>query len=318
MKQYVLKRFLQMVIVMMFASFFTFGLTFLSPSDPAEMMLTAHDVIPTEEMLEKTREEMGLNKPFFVQYGSWLMNLLTGDLGYSYSTRGAVTEVLGPRILMTVKLAVVAILILIVFSFILGILSAIKKDTLLDFLIRGVSLVGISIPSFWLGLLLIYFFVVKLNWFKITDPTSAGSVILPAVTLAIPLMGRYIRQIRAAILDQYSADYVIGARARGIKETSILLKHVLPNALTGIITLFGLSMAVLLGGTVIVESVFSWPGLGLMALEAITYRDYPLLQAYVIFMVLIYVSLNFLVDVTTQALNPRVETRGRGIFGKTT
>ncbi|MEK3934475.1 nickel ABC transporter permease [Sporosarcina sp. FSL W7-1349] len=312
MKLYVFKRFLQLFLVMLLASFITFGLSHLTPSDPAEMMLTSHDVIPTTELLEKTREEMGLNDPFIVQYGNWLSNLVTGDLGYSYSTRGPVTDVIGQRVFMTVKLAMVALFILVGCSLTLGILSAMQKNNWIDFTIRAFSLVGISIPSFWLGLLLIYFFVVKLNWFKITDPTSLDSVILPAFTLSIPLIGRYTRQIRAAILDQYSQDFVIGARARGIKESHILIRHVLPNALLGIITLLGLSVAVLLGGTVIVESVFAWPGLGSMALEAITYRDYPLLQAYVIFMVFIYVIINFMVDIITQALNPRVEIRGEG------
>lgn len=306
------KRTLQLLVVMLLASFLTFSLSFITPSDPAEIMLTSRDVIPTAELLEKTREEMGLNEPFMMQYGNWLSNIVTGDFGYSYSTRGPVVDVFGQRMFMTIKLAALALLFLIVFSLLLGVLSAVKHNTWVDYIIRAFSLVGISIPGFWLGLLLIYYFVVKLNWFKITDPTAYNSVVLPALTLSIPLIGRYTRQIRAAVLDQYSQDFVIGARARGIKERTILLRHVLPNALIGILTLLGLSIAVLLGGTVIVESVFAWPGLGSMALEAITYRDYPLLQAYVIFMVFIYVTINFAVDIATQLLNPRIDIRGEG------
>lgn len=306
------KRSLQLLVVMLLASFLTFSLSFITPSDPAEIMLTSRDVIPTAELLEKTREEMGLNEPFIVQYGNWLSNLVTGDFGYSYSTRGPVADVLGQRMFMTIKLAALALLFLIVFSLLFGVLSAVKHNTWVDYIIRAFSLVGISIPGFWLGLLLIYYFVVKLNWFKITDPTAYSSVVLPALTLSIPLIGRYTRQIRAAVLDQYSQDFVIGARARGIKERTILLRHVLPNALIGILTLLGLSIAVLLGGTVIVESVFAWPGLGSMALESITYRDYPLLQAYVVFMVFIYVTINFAVDIATQLLNPRVDMRREG------
>lgn len=315
MKYYLLKRITQLLIVMLLASFLTFGLTYISPSDPAEMMLTARDVIPTEELLEKTREEMGLNDPFILQYGNWLKNLLKGDLGYSYSKRGSVAEVLPQRIFMTTRLALVALLILMVFSLSLGILSAIRKSKLADYIIRGLSFVGISIPAFWLGLILIYIFAVKYRWFRITDPYALKSVILPAMTLAIPLIGRYVRQIRAAILEQYSQDYVVGARARGIREGEIIVHHILPNALLGIITLLGLSTAALLGGTVIVENIFTWPGLGSMALEAITYRDYPLLQAYVIFMVLIYVGINFIVDIITQVLDPRVVIRGGEIDG---
>lgn len=297
---------------MLLTSFITFGLTYLSPGDPAELMLTSRDVIPTEEMLEKAREEMGLNDPFIIQYGKWLFKLLTGDFGYSFSTKGPVTEILGQRIIMTVKLAIVSLSFLVIVSLVLGIVSAIYQNKWIDIVIRLISLMGISIPSFWLGLILIYYFIVKLNWFKITEPTALSSVILPALTLSIPLIGKYTRQIRIAILEQYSADYVVGARARGVKESRILIRHVLPNSLLAIITLLGLTVATLLGGTIIVESVFAWPGLGSMALEAITYRDYPLLQAYVIFMVFIYVAANFLVDIVTQGINPRVQIREEG------
>lgn len=297
---------------MLLTSFITFGLTYLSPGDPAELMLTSRDVIPTEEMLEKAREEMGLNDPFIIQYGKWLFNLLTGDFGYSFSTKGPVTEILGQKIIMTVKLAIVSLSFLVIVSLVLGIVSAIYQNKWIDIVIRLISLMGISIPSFWLGLILIYYFIVKLNWFKITEPTALSSVILPALTLSIPLIGKYTRQIRIAILEQYSADYVVGARARGVKESRILIRHVLPNSLLAIITLLGLTVATLLGGTIIVESVFAWPGLGSMALEAITYRDYPLLQAYVIFMVFIYVAANFLVDIVTQGINPRVQIREEG------
>ncbi|MEK4495467.1 nickel ABC transporter permease [Ureibacillus sp. FSL W8-0352] len=312
MINYIIKRFIQLLIVMLLTSFITFGLTYLSPGDPAELMLTSRDVIPTEEMLEKAREEMGLNDPFIIQYGKWLFNLLTGDFGYSFSTKGPVTEILGQRIIMTVKLAIVSLSFLVIVSLVLGIVSAIYQNKWIDIVIRLISLMGISIPSFWLGLILIYYFIVKLNWFKITEPTALSSVILPALTLSIPLIGKYTRQIRIAILEQYSADYVVGARARGVKESRILIRHVLPNSLLAIITLLGLTVATLLGGTIIVESVFAWPGLGSMALEAITYRDYPLLQAYVIFMVFIYVAANFLVDIVTQGINPRVQIREEG------
>lgn len=310
MRKYFISRGIQLLIVMLLASFITFLLTYISPSDPAEMMLTAHDVIPTEELLEKTREEMGLNDPFIVQYGNWLIGVLRGNLGYSSSEREQVAVVLGSRMLMTIRLAVAAIVMLIVFSLSLGVLSAVKNNTFIDQVIKGISFAGISMPSFWLGLILIYYFVVKQRWFTITNPYALESVILPALTLAIPLSGRYIRQIRAAVLEQYTEDYVVGARARGIHEMRIMKKHILPNALKSIITLLGLSIAVLLGGTVIVENIFSWPGLGSMALNAVTYRDYSLLQGYVLFMAFIYVSINFLVDMTTQLLDPRVRLGG--------
>lgn len=310
MNKYFFSKLLQVVVVILGASFLTFALTYISPGDPAEMMFRSQEIIPSEKALEKAREEMGLNEPFIVQYGKWLLNLLRGDLGISYITTGPVLDVLKQKIPMTIRLAVVALAFLVVFSLLLGIIAALKKNRFVDYLIRGLSFVGISIPAFWLGLILIYLFVVKINWFTITNLDSLKGVILPAATLAIPLIGRYTRQIRAAILEQLSADYVLGARARGISEGRIIFNHVLPNSLKGIIALFGLSTAVLLGGTVIVETIFSWPGLGSMAIDAIINRDYPLLQGYVIFMALIYIVITFMVDISIQALDPRVRLQG--------
>ncbi|MCG8541397.1 MAG: ABC transporter permease [Clostridia bacterium] len=310
MKKYFLKRLLQVVIVIFGASFLTFALIYISPGDPAEMMFRAQEIVPSEEALERAREEMGLNNPFIVQYGNWLINLLKGDMGYSYINTGPVTDILRQKIPMTIKLASVALLFLVMFSFTLGILSAIKKSKFLDYAIRGLSLVGISIPAFWLGLILIYLFVVKINLFTITNPGDFKGVVLPGITLAIPLIGRYTRQIRAAILEQLSSDYVVGARARGINERRIIFAHVLPNSLKSIITLFALSIGVLLGGTVIVENIFSWPGLGSMVMSAIVNRDYALLQGYVIFMASIYITISFTVDISIQALDPRVRLKG--------
>ena len=296
----------QLLLVMLGASFLTFSLSYMSPGDPAEMMFEARGISPTQEALDEARERMGLNSPFILQYGKWLGNIVTGDLGISYTTNGPVSDVLKRKIPMTLKLAATALVFLVVFSLLFGVLSALYQNRIPDFLIRGGSFAGISVPDFWLGLILIYLFVVKINWFKITDPYAPSSVILPGLTLAIPLIGRYTRQIRAALLEELAKDYVIGARARGIREAGIVFAHVLPNALTGLLTLFGLSTALLLGGTVIVETIFSWPGLGSMAMEAITLRDYPLLQSYVILMAFIYVMISFLVDLITQLIDPRV------------
>ncbi|MCG8619494.1 MAG: ABC transporter permease [Desulfobacterales bacterium] len=301
----------QLLLVMLGASFLTFSLSYMSPGDPAEMMFEARGMSPTQEALDEARERMGLNSPFIVQYGKWLGNIVTGDLGISYTTNGPVSDVLKRKIPMTLKLAAAALVFLVFFSLIFGVFSALYRNRIPDFLIRGGSFAGISVPDFWLGLILIYLFVVKINWFRITDPYAPSSVILPGLTLAIPLIGRYTRQIRAAILEELSKDYVIGARARGIRETGIVFAHVLPNALTGLLTLFGLSTALLLGGTVIVETIFSWPGLGSMAMEAITLRDYPLLQSYVILMAFIYVMISFLVDLITQLIDPRVREQNQ-------
>ena len=311
MIEYIISKFPQFIFVMLGASFLTFSLTYMSPGDPAEMMFEARGITPTKEALEEIRNQMGLNAPFIIQYGKWLSNVVRGDLGISYTTNGPVSDILKRKIPMTLKLAATALVSLVIVSLTFGVLSALFRNRIPDVLIRGISFAGISVPDFWLGLILIYLFVVKVNWFKITDPYAPSSVILPGLTLAIPLIGRYTRQIRAAILEELSKDYVIGARARGIREHTIIFRHVLPNALAGLLTLFGLSTALLLGGTVIVESIFSWPGLGSMAMDAITLRDYPLLQSYVIFMAFIYVTMSFLVDMITQLIDPQVREEKR-------
>jgi peptide/nickel transport system permease protein len=306
MSKYIRKKFRGLFIVMFMASILTFGLMQISSGDPATMYLTSKGTVPTQELLEKTRIEMGLDQPIVVQYVQWLTHALQGDLGMSYYFKVPVADIMGQRIMMTLRLASLAFLFLIVFSIVFGVLSAYKKDTLIDYLVRALSLVKISIPNFWLGLILIYVFIVKHHLFKLTETDSLKSTILPALTLAIPLIGRYTRLIRAAVLEQSKSDYVTGAIARGIKKKKIWLSYILPNAMKHLITLFGLSVAALLGGTVIIENTFAWPGIGSLAMDAITYRDYPLLQGYVLLMALIYVVINFCAEFLTHSLDPRL------------
>ncbi|MBF7096793.1 nickel ABC transporter permease [Alkalibacter mobilis] len=306
MKKYILTRMVHLLIVMFVVSFFTFAMVYIAPGDPAELLLSAHDTIPTSEVLEKTRTEMGLDDSFIIQFGRWLKGVLHGDLGTSYVSGEAVWDRVIPRLGMSIKLAVTAFILLVGISFPLGFLSAVFKSKPVDHTIRIISFLEISVPTFWLGLILIYTFTVKFQWFKIMDQQSVKSVVLPAFTLAVPLIGRYTRIIRAAILDEYSKNYVLGERSRGAGELSILLRNVLPNSILGILTLLGLSVALLLGGTVIVENIFSWQGLGSLALQSVTYRDYPVLQSYVLLMSIIYVNVNFVVDVVTIILDPRL------------
>lgn len=303
---YFIKKASQLITVLIVASFFTFAMSYFAPGDPAEMKLKAHDIIPTEARLNELRSEMGLDDSFFVQYTRWISGVLKGDLGESYISGEPVIVKVIPRLNLTLKLATFSFALLLTFSFSLGILSAIYKGSFVDYFIRFISFAAISMPSFWLGMLLIYYFSVKLQIFKITAEPSLSNMLLPALTLSIPLMGRYIRVIRTAILEEYSQNYVIGEKSRGGGKWSVLFKNILPNAIVSIITLLGLSAALLLGGTVIVESIFSWQGLGSMALEAITYRDYPVLQSYVLFMSVIYVLVNFTVDIVSQAVDPRL------------
>lgn len=303
-------RLLQILIVLIGISFLTFLLTYLSPGDPVRNMYLANGVMPDEEQVAITREEMGFNDPFPVQYGRWAASCLHGDFGKSYSLNKPVSELLAARLLPTLKLALAAMLLMIVISVPLGVLSAVFKDKPIDYIVRSLTFIGVSIPNFWAGLLLILLFCVQLKLLPVIS--SAGTLkdlILPAVTLALSMSAKYTRQVRAAVLDELNSDYVIGARARGVAERRILWKSVFPNSLLPLITLLGLSIGSLLGGTSVVEVIFSYPGLGNLAVSAITSYDYNLIQGYVLWISLIYMAVNLIVDISYRFIDPRVRLR---------
>ncbi len=311
MVRYILKRLLQLVVVLLGVTFLTFMITQATPSDAAEMKYVSMGMMPSTELLEKTREEMGLNDPVLIQYGRWLGNVLHGDLGESSKFGESVWTQMTRKLPMTLKLAGVSLIVVILISFPLGILSAVKKNKAADYIIRFFSFFGVSMPNFWLALLLMYIFAVRLGWFKVVSADSVQGMILPVATLTIPMISSYARQIRAALLEELNANYVIGARARGIPERRIIWGHVLPNAILPIITLLGLSVGHLLGGAAIIETIFSWQGIGNMVVEAIRVRDYPLIQGYVIWMAIIYVTVNLIVDIAYRLLDPQIRLRKR-------
>ena len=311
MVRYILKRLLQLVVVLLGVTFLTFMITQATPSDAAEMKYVSMGMMPSTELLEKTREEMGLNDPVLIQYGRWLGNVLHGDLGESSKFGESVWTQMTRKLPMTLKLAGVSLIVVIVFSFPLGILSAVKKNKVADYMIRFLSFFGVSMPNFWLALLLMYIFAVRLGWCKVVSTNSVQGMILPVATLTIPMISSYARQIRAALLEELNANYVIGARARGIPERRIIWGHVLPNAILPIVTLLGLSVGHLLGGASIIEMIFSWQGIGNMVVEAIRVRDYPLIQGYVIWMAIIYVMVNLIVDIAYRLLDPQIRLRKR-------
>ncbi|MFR1512431.1 MAG: nickel ABC transporter permease [Coprococcus sp.] len=311
MVKYILKRLVQLVVVLLGVTFLTFMITQAVPSDAAEMKYVSMGMMPSSELLEKTREEMGLNDPVLIQYGRWLGNVLHGDLGESSKFGESVWTQMTRKLPMTLKLAGVSLVAVILISFPLGVLSAVKKNKTADYIIRFLSFFGVSMPNFWLALLLMYIFAVRLGWFKVVSTDSIGGMILPVATLTIPMISSYARQIRAALLEELNANYVIGARARGIPERRIIWGHVLPNAILPIITLLGLSVGHLLGGAAIIETIFSWQGIGNMVVEAIRVRDYPLIQGYVIWMAIIYVTVNLIVDISYRCLDPQIRLRKR-------
>lgn len=307
-RKQVIRRFIQILIVLFGISFLTFGLIYLAPGDPAEIMLTECGNIPTPELLAKTRAELGLDKPFMVQYGSWLKGVVTGDMGTSYSMKVPVVQKISSCFWPTLKLALASLVIMIIVSIPLGILSAVYQNKWVDNLVRALTFLGVSIPNFWIGLILLSVFGVTLRWVAVSGgSTDFKAMILPAVTLAIAMSAKYTRQVRAAVLEELNQDYVMGARMRGIKESTILWKHVLPNAMLPLVTLLGLSLGSLLGGTAVVEIIYNWPGMGSMAVKAISCHDYPLVQAYVLWIAVLYMGINLLVDLSYNRLDPRLK-----------
>ncbi len=313
MKKYdFLKRLAQIVIILFGISFLTFGLTYMAPGDPVRAMYAASGTIPSEEILDETREALGLNKPFLTQYVSWLTDCFHGDFGTSYSYSRPVAELLLARLWPTLKLALLSLALMLIVAVPLGILSATRRGGIADYLVRGLTFMGVSMPNFWVGLLLLYIFAVQLGWLPVVSAGQGFSkMILPAVTLAFAMAAKYTRQVRTAFLEELNQDYVTGARCRGIKESVILWRHVLPNSILPLITMLGLSLGSLLGGTAVVEVIFSYPGLGSLAVDAITSMDYSLIQGYVLWIALIYMVINLLVDISYGLMDPRIKEGGR-------
>ena len=306
-KRTILKRLLQMIVVLLGISFITFFLIHLAPGDPAAAMYESMGVTPSAKMLEQARENMGLNQPIIKQYLNWLTGCLHGNFGVSYSKNLPVLQLLMRRLPATFELALLSLLLMLIVSVPLGIISAVKSDEIPDFLIRGITFIGVSLPGFLVGLILLYFLGLKLHLFKIANnSTGLQQMLLPAITLAIAMASKYTRQVRTAVLEELHQDYVIGARARGASYVRILRRHVLPNAMLPLITMLGLSFGSLLGGTAVVEIIFTYPGLGILAVAAVQNRDYPLIQGFVIWIAFIYMFINLIVDVSYDFIDPRI------------
>lgn len=307
MKRKISYRLAHIFLVLLGVSFLSFLLMYVSPGDPVRAMYAVSGSIPSEEVLEQTREELGLNNPFFIQYGNWISNCLRGDFGTSYSKGEAVATLLMERVMPTIQLALLSLVIMVLVAVPIGVYSALRQNSILDYLLRGTTFISISMPNFWVGLLLLYVVAMKLGWLPVvSNQMNFQRLILPAVTLAIAMAGKYARQVRAAILEELRQDYVAGARARGLSERCVLWCHVLPNAVLPLITMLGLSLGSLLGGTAVVEVIFSYPALGSLAISAITSRDYPLIQGYVLWIALIYMAVNLVVDLSYNRLDPRL------------
>ncbi|WP_338029190.1 nickel ABC transporter permease [Flavonifractor plautii] len=306
-----IKRLLQLIPILLIITFLSFAMMRLAGSDAVLQKMENTGMVASQEVIDAARAELGLDKPFLTQYFVWLTDLLRGDMGTSYISNKDVFSTFLSKLPATLLLTVVSIGLTVVISIPLGILAAVKQNRLTDYLIRFCSFLGNSMPNFFVALLLMYFFAIRLELLPvISRELSFQSAVLPALTLAIAMSAKYLRQVRATVLDELSKDYVIGARARGIRFRSTLIKSVLRACLVTIITLLTLSIGSLLGGTAIVESIFMWDGVGKLAVDSINMRDYPMIQAYVMWMAIIYVCVNLITDLSYRVLDPRIRLGG--------
>ena len=306
MKKYIGKRLLHLVGILIALSFLTFLLMYLAPGDAATKKLNAQGIAVSQEVLEQARKDMGLDRPFLVQYGDWALKVLRGDLGTSYKDGQSVAAKLGKALGYTVRLAFGSMLLSLLISLPLAILTALKKDSPLDYVIRFFSFVGNSMPNFLISVLLMYFLCVKARLLPVVADRSFKGLLLPSAALSIPMIGRFLRQFRAEILEQLGQSYVSGAVSRGVRSRFILYRNVLHNASITILTVVGLQIGTLMGGSVVIETIFRWPGLGKLAMDAITNRDYPVIQGFVLFTAVVYVTVNLLTDICYHWVDPRV------------
>ena len=303
---YVLRRLVSLIPILLGVTLLTYGLMYISPQDPVEMMLQGQGTAPRPEVVEAMRHQLGLDRPFLIQYLDWLKKFVCGDMGVSYIDGAAVSGKLLTALPNTLKLTVLSVIVTVLLSVPLGIFAAVKKGKVTDTVIRFLSFIGNSLPNFVVSLLLLYFFALKLGWFPILSSGSPISFVLPTLALAIPMTGKYIRQVRAAVLEQLGKRYVDGAVSRGLKKRKILFGYVLQNALVTIITLMSMSIGSLLGGTAAIEMLFVMPGMGYMVTSAVTSRDYPVIQGFVVWMSVIYIFINLLTDIAYYYLDPRI------------
>ena len=306
MGKYILKRLLHLIWILLALSFLTFLLLYLAPGDAAEKKLNAQGIPVSQEVLEQTRRDMGLDRPFIVQYGDWLLGVLRLDLGTSYKDGFPVGEKLVKGLKNTLVLALGSLLLSLVVALPLSLLTALRRDGPMDYVLRFLGFLGNSLPGFLISVLLMYLFCVRLKLLPVLADRSVKGLVLPCLALSIPLCSRFLRQFRAELLEQLGKPYVQGAVTRGVKARYILLRNVLRNASISILTIVGLSVGTLMGGSVVIETIFRWPGLGKLAMEAITARDLPVIQGFVLLTSAIYVVVNLLTDLAYHLVDPRV------------
>ncbi|MFB6800987.1 nickel ABC transporter permease [Peribacillus butanolivorans] len=310
MSWFIFKRLTSLIPILLGISLITFILLHLIPGDPVVAYLRASHIPPTDETVAALRVELGLNKPLYVQYFEWLGKVLQLDLGMSYVSNNSVWEEIVVHFFPTVQLTFASLIFIVVISLPLGMISAIYKGKFVDQFSRILAFVSVSMPTFWLGFLLIYFLSVKLDLFPVLGRGTLAHLVLPSLTLAFAYIGTYMRLLRASMLGNLNEPFVVYARVRGLRQRLIVIRHVLKKSLLPVITGLGMSFGNMLSGAVIVETIFAWPGMGQLFVTSILNQDYPMIQGCVLFMGVIFVVCNLLVDLTYSFLDPRIRWEG--------
>ncbi len=309
MRKYILKRVASIIPLLLAISIFTFVFINLIPSDPAEVALRIHQTpVITDELIEETREELGLNDPYWVRYYNWVTDAVKFDFGISYANP---SHTVGQDILLalpnTLKLAGFSFVLVIAISLPIGFLCAVYKDSWFDKIMRGIIFITTAMPSYWVGLMLMWIISIQLDLL----PTSGNydgfkSLILPSITVALSYISTFIRLIRNNMIENMKEPYVLYAKVRGLKEKNILTKHILRNSLHTCVVAIGMSIPQLISGTIVVENVFAWPGLGTLCIDSIFNRDFPMIQAYVLLIGVLFVIFNLIFDIIQVVIDPKL------------
>lgn len=315
MGTYIIRRILQMVIVLLIITFIVFLLVRMLPGDPILMYLTQQDIEEiTPEQVAIIRHDLGIDRPLLVQYFDWLGSVLTGDLGTSIIHRGAVIEDIKHRLPITLHLGALAFIISIIVGIPMGVITAVRRGTWMDNFLTSLGNLGVTIPIFWLGILLIYGFGLKLNWLPIYGYTSPfedplqnlRQIIMPVFCLSVPAIASAVRLTRSSMLEVLRQDYIRTAWSKGLRERAVIVRHALKNGLIPVITLKGMTLASIVGGSVLIETVFSIPGMGRLAVEGLFSQDYTVVQDVMLITGLVVLASNLLIDLSYGWLDPRV------------
>lgn len=304
-------KFFEVLLFMLFLTFISFLFVRLAPGDPVLTILNVDELSVSQEQVEELREDMGFNKPLLAQYGLWLMKFIQLDLGTSYVTGQPVMEMFMNSLPATIELSLGSLFVMLAVSIPLGSLSALYRNSWVDQVSRTLSILGAAVPSFWLGLILIDLFGVRFNWFPTMGRDGFSSMVLPSLTLGLAISSVYVRLLRSSLLDSLSQEFVLSARARGLSERHIFVLHAFRHCLPPVITVFGVSLGSLIGGVVVIEVLFAYPGIGKLVIDAIRQRDYPIIQGYILIMAIIVFVVNTCVDISYRYLNPELKLKER-------